>query len=441
MLKRLRQFFAAGASPPQLSAPRTNGAWVRVFDWRPGAWQADAEFNPGAKPDPLLHSATYACIRAIASDIAKLWPRLLQRQPSGIWTEYSNTAHSPLLRKPNRFQVWAEFITQWLVSKLTTGNTYVLLWRDARGVVVRMNVLDPNKVSTYIGADGSVWYGVLHDYLLGPLKDEILYIPATEMLHDKYMPLVHPLIGSTPLAVAALSAVTARRQVNSNEKLYAGGLIPPGVIEVPEEMTQAQVDDASARWTEFRASGKTAILDGGLKYTPLQPKSVDMQAIELLKWNAQDVCIAFGVPAWRAGVEPMPSLGSNPEVAELTYHSQTLQHLIEMIEQLLDFGLTLPDSIALELDVSALKRMDSTARFTIYKTAVSAGVMTPNEARKMENLAPVEGGDVCYLQQQNYSLAALAKRDAQPDPFLKSSPQAPAAASDAATSATQEPAQ
>lgn len=421
MFERLRKIFAS-AHPPGLSAPRTNGAWVRVFDWRPGAWQADAEFDAGNTPDPLLHSATYACIRAIATDIAKLWPRLLIQVASGIWQDHKAAAYSPLLRKPNQFQVWAEFITQWLVSLLTVGNTYVLLWRDARGVVSRMNVLDPNKVAVYIGADGSVWYGVTRDPLLTPEKEAMLYVPATEIIHHKYMPLVHPLIGSTPLAVASLSAITARRQVNSNDKLYAGGLIPPGVIEVPEEMTQAQVTEASTRWAEFRAQGKTAILDGGLKYTPLQPKSVDMQAIELLKWNAQDVCIAFGVPAWRAGVEPMPSLGSNPEVAELTYHSQTLQHLIEMIEQLLDVGLSLPSYLAVELDVAALKRMDSTSRYAVYKNAVSAGVMTPNEARKAENMPPVAGGDSCYLQQQNYSLEALAKRDAQDDPFGTSAP-------------------
>jgi hypothetical protein len=37
----------------------------------------------------------------------------------------------------------------------------------------------------------------------------------------------------------------------------------------------------------------------------------------------------------------------------------------------------------------------------------------------------VEGGDSAYLQQQNFSLEALAKRDAQPDPF-GTSPKPPA---------------
>ncbi len=44
-------------------------------------------------------------------------------------------------------------------------------------------------------------------------------------------------------------------------------------------------------------------------------------------------------------------------------------------------------------------------------------LLTPNEARKRENLPPLAGGDALYLQQQNYSLEALSRRDAREDPF------------------------
>ena len=52
--------------------------------------------------------------------------------------------------------------------------------------------------------------------------------------------------------------------------------------------------------------------------------------------------------------------------------------------------------------------------------------MAPNEARFKENLVPVTGGESPMAQQQNFSLAALAKRDARPDPFATEKP-APAA--------------
>jgi hypothetical protein len=55
--------------------------------------------------------------------------------------------------------------------------------------------------------------------------------------------------------------------------------------------------------------------------------------------------------------------------------------------------------------------------------------MAPDEARERYfGLGPVEGGDTPYMQQQMFSLKALAQRD-QNDPFSKPAPAAaPAAA-------------
>jgi phage portal protein BeeE len=69
--------------------------------------------------------------------------------------------------------------------------------------------------------------------------------------------------------------------------------------------------------------------------------------------------------------------------------------------------------------------MDSVTQVTAIRDAVGAGVMSPNEGRGKLDLKPVDGGESPYLQQQNYSLAALAKRDAQDDPFAPAKPPAP----------------
>ena len=58
----------------------------------------------------------------------------------------TNPAYSPVLRKPNRYQTTVKFVEQWITSKLTAGNTYVLKQRDERGVVAALYVLDPAKV-------------------------------------------------------------------------------------------------------------------------------------------------------------------------------------------------------------------------------------------------------------------------------------------------------
>jgi phage portal protein BeeE len=69
------------------------------------------------------------------------------------------------------------------------------------------------------------------------------------------------------------------------------------------------------------------------------------------------------------------------------------------------------------LDLDGLWRMDTATMVRTLGEGVRGAIYTPDEARKRLNLPPIVGGDQCYLQVQNFSLAALAKRDALENPF------------------------
>ncbi|EHY1909584.1 phage portal protein, partial [Escherichia coli] len=119
---------------------------------------------------------------------------------------------------------------------------------------------------------------------------------------------------------------------------------------------------------------------------------------------------------YKIGVGQPPS-SDNVEALEQQYYSQCLQTLIESIELLLDEALETGENESTEFDVTTLLRMDSERRMKTLGDAVKNTLLTPNEARKRENLPPLAGGDALYLQQQNYSLEALSRRDAREDPF------------------------
>ncbi|HGF1834019.1 TPA: phage portal protein, partial [Escherichia coli] len=180
-------------------------------------------------------------------------------------------------------------------------------------------------------------------------------------------------------------------------------------------------------------AGKTAILSNGAKYNPTTFSPVDAQTVEQLKMTAEIVCSVFRVPAYKIGVGQPPS-SDNVEALEQQYYSQCLQTLIESIELLLDEALETGENESTEFDVTTLLRMDSERRMKTLGDAVKNTLLTPNEARKRENLPPLAGGDALYLQQQNYSLEALSRRDAREDPFASAgktvSSQLPDGASD-----------
>jgi phage portal protein BeeE len=83
-----------------------------------GAWQRNIDLRP---QNVLTHSALYACVTLIASDIGKLRIKLVQQDDDGIWSETESAAFSPVLRKPNHYQNRIKFVEQWILSKLIHG--------------------------------------------------------------------------------------------------------------------------------------------------------------------------------------------------------------------------------------------------------------------------------------------------------------------------------
>jgi phage portal protein BeeE len=156
-------------------------------------------------------------------------------------------------------------------------------------------------------------------------------------------------------------------------------------------------------------------------------RSTDAQLIEQLKWTAENVCTCFHVPAYKVGVGTPPAF-NNIEALDQQYYSQCLQILIECIELLLDEGLSIKAPQSTEFDLDDLLRMDSATLIDVQAKGVGAGLVAPNEGRRKLGLPPVKGGETPYLQQQNYSLAALDARDrAMPAPSSVGAGQAPPA--------------
>lgn len=402
----------------------SSGRWLGlIFESSAGAWQRNIVLD---RPQQLLaNSAIWKCVTGISGDIAKLRPRLLRLQDNGIWKE-SVSPLGPVLRKPNHFQNRIQFIENWMLSKLLYGNTFVLKERDARGVVVKLYVLDPARVTPLVAADGSVFYKLAVDNLVG-LPEEMV-APASEVIHDRMNCLWHPLVGISPLFAAAMSGTQANR-IQANSSLFFENMSrPSGVLSAPGAISNETAARLKASWEENFGGdniGRTAVAGDGLTYEAMTVPAEQAQLVEQLEWTVEDVGRAFGYPLHKlTGVMPATQ---NVEATNLQYYTDCLQIQIEALELCLDEGLGLGESLGTEFDLNGLFRMDSSGRFEKHSNAIKAGWLAPNEARIEENKEPVEGGDTPYLQQQNYALAALAKRDAKDDPFASDKAAAPAA--------------
>ena len=374
-----------------------------------GAFQQDVTVRAEVA---LSHPTVYACVTQIASDIGKLRLRLTKFQ-KGIWQETINEKFSPILKKPNKYQTRQKFIENWILSKIIHGNTYVLKVRDARGNVTALRVLDPLKVTPLISESGMVFYKLAKDNLAG-IKDDITAAPAYEIIHDTMECLYHPLIGIPPLYAASLATLQGLNIQSSSTKFFGNNSNPGGILTAPGAISDETAGRMKTNWeTNFTGdnAGKVAVLGDGLTYEPLSVTASDSKLIEQLRWSDEKICSVYKVPPYKVYVGPTPTY-QNVEILDRIYYAGCLQRHIEAIEQLLDEGLDLPDELGAEFNLDDLMRMDTALRMKTQGEGVKAGIVSPDEARSKFNLPPVPGGKFPYLQQQNYSLEALAKRDA-----------------------------
>ena len=429
-------------APRTLSGVDDSRGWFSLFSSsRHIGFQTNTQVE---SHDSLLAQTTiFACITQISQDIGKLRAKLIEMVEGGIWNEVSSPAFSPVLRKPNHYQTWQRFVEQWLLSLLTRGNVYILKVRDARRVVVAMYVLDPTLVRPLVADNGDVFYSIQQDDLSRVFEafDGPTALPASEIIHDRVNCLFHPLVGVSPLFASALSASKALKADTNATRFFANQSQPGGVLSGPGEISDPTAARLKAYFEDNFSgdnAGKLAVLGDGLKFEKLRESSVDSQLVEQLKMSAEQIAAAFKVPAYLVGAAPVPP-NNNVESLRLDYYGRCLQAYIEGIENALDDGLALGKmsdgrTLGIELDLDGLLRMDTAALTQALKDQVTAGIISPNEARRRLNLPPVKGGDSPMAQQQQFSLAALAERDAN-KPFSK--PTAPPDATPAAGVARQ----
>lgn len=390
--------------------------WPSILESYTGAWQANVTVDRRTVSE---NWAVFACVTLIANDISKMPARVMQFNPA--LRIYEPTIQRPVLRKPNRFQTRIEFFKSWIFSLLFQGNTYLLKERDKNGFIVALYVLDPYRVTPLVAPDGGIYYQLRDDVLSG--LEESVIVPASEIIHDRLYTLFHPLIGVSPIYASGVAAMQSAAIQDNSAKFFQNMSRPSGILTAPGSISDETAARLKAAWdTNFSGSniGKVAVLGDALKYEAMTINAVDAQLIEQLKFTGEMICATFHVPPYKLGLGPMPTV-NNTSALDQQYYNQCLQTIIENIELRLDDGLELSFPFETWFDVASLLRMDPAARFKAHSESIGGSWFAPNEARREEDLPPVEGGDSPMAQQQNYSLAALAKRDARDDPFATNS--------------------
>lgn len=267
------------------------------------------------------------------------------------------------------------------------------------GRPVELLRLDPAAVTVTYGAGGEPAYTVQDAG--GPRV-----LDRRDVIHIR--PFAH--VDKCPLSLAREAISIAAAQDRAARRMYSQGGRPSGVLKVPQKLTPDAARRIRDSWTAAHAgdaSGRTAVLESGADFAPITYSAVDMQFTEARTFQILEVARAFRVPPHMLYELGRATWGNTGDMGA-EFLRFTLLPWLECWQGAIRRTLFTPDerqTLKVEFVVDDLVRADLAARMNAYSVAIAARVLSPNEARAMENRPPYHGGDA-FLNPHTTSTSA-----------------------------------
>ena len=360
-------------------------------------------------------TAVYACVRILSEAIAGLPLHLYQYNEGGGKEKAVNHPLYRLLHdEPNPEMSSFVFRETLMTHLLLWGNAYAQIIRNGKGEIVALYPLMPNKMSVNRDSNGRLYYEYMRATEEAPImKGSTVRLSPTDVLHIPGLGF-DGLVGYSPIAMAKNAIGLAIATEEYGSKFFANGAQPSGVLEHPGTLKDpSRVRDS---WqSTFGGSGnanKVAVLEEGMKYTPISISPEQAQFLETRKFQINEIARIFRVPPHMVGDLEKSSF-SNIEQQSLEFVKYTLDPWVVRWEQSIQRTLLRPEEkrdYFVKFNVEGLLRGDYQSRMNGYATARQNGWMSANDIRELENLdrIPAEDGGDLYLINGNMTKLADA---------------------------------
>ena len=343
----------------------------------------------------LQHIAVYACVRVLSEAIAQL--------PLHVY-KYNDKGKERVLQHPLYFLLHDQpnpEMTSFVFRE--TLMSHLLIYGNARGDVIGLYPLMPDKMKVDRDEKNRLIYIYSrYDEANPNLKEQgdiILY--ADEVLHIPGLGF-DGLVGYSPIALAknAIGISIACEDYGAsffgNNANPSGVLEHPGVIKNPDKLR-----DAWHRAYGGRNAHKVAVLEEGVKFTPISIPNNEAQFLETRKFQIEEIARMYRVPLHMISDLDHATF-SNVEHLSLDFVKYSLDPWIVRWEQSLQKAL-LSDSekgrYFIKFNVDGLLRGDYASRMQGYSIGIQNGFLCPNDVRELEdmNLIPEEKGGFTYM--------------------------------------------
>lgn len=337
-------------------------------------------------------SAVWAAVRIISETIGSLPFSLYRKTADGRVPAKNHDLHRVLAKRPNQYQSTVEFWESMALNLAISGNAYAIIQRSGTRIVGLLPI-SSSQVETRLLNDGTV----IHSYTTG--TNTRVY-SAENMWHVKLFG--NGIVGLSPLSYARDSigiAIASDRRVS---KIYSNGAKPSGVLTIDKTLTADQRAQVRSAFSGIESGNddKLFVLEAGMQYQQVSMSPQDIQLLDSRRFQIEDVGRFFGVPSILLNqTVGQSSLGSNVYEIMQGYYKLSLRPYLEKFESsILRWLITDSENYEAEFDFDALLRSDTKTRMDANREAINSGQLTPNEARRDEGRAPIEGGDQLLIQ-------------------------------------------
>jgi HK97 family phage portal protein len=353
-------------------------------------------------------TAVYSCVRILAESVAGL-PLHLYRytKEGGKEKAIDHSLYRLLHDEPNPEMSSFVFRETLMTHLLLWGNAYAQIIRNGKGEIIALYPLMPNKMTVDRDDKGRLYYRYQHSAdEADTMKASSVILSSSDVLHIPGLGF-DGLVGYSPIAMAKNAIGMAIACEEYGAKFFANGAAPSGVLEHPgtiKDPTRVR-ESWQNTFGGSANSNKVAVLEEGMKYTPIGISPEQAQFLETRKFQINEIARIFRVPPHMVGDLEKSSF-SNIEQQSLEFVKYTLEPWVIRWEQSITRSLLTSDEkaeIFVKFNLEGLLRGDYASRMTGYATARQNGWMSANDIRELENLDRIpaeEGGDL-YLVNGN----------------------------------------
>ena len=353
-------------------------------------------------------TAVYACVRILSESIAGLPLHMYRYEDDGSKNKAVEHPLYHLLHDEPNPEMTSFIFRETLMSHLLLwGNAYAQIIRNGKGDIIALYPLMPNRMKVERDAKGQLYYEYQTMKEDAPtMKGAVYQLYPNEVLHVPGLGF-DGLVGYSPIAMAKNAIGLAIAAEEYGSKFYANGAAPSGVLEHPNVLKDpAKVRDSwNAAFGGSSNAHRVAVLEEGMKYTPISISPNEAQFLETRKFQINEIARIFRVPPHMVGDLEKSSF-SNIEQQSLEFVKYTLNPWVCRWEQALQRALLDDDEKGkyfFRFNVEGLLRGDYQSRMNGYATARQNGWMSANDIRELENLdrIPAELGGDLYLVNGN----------------------------------------